>query len=197
MRYKEGLTPRSFLAIIYGAFILQPIIIFTLLYAGASIIGAVLLVFTEIARLYGSRLTKQEVFIAFYGLGAAASGGVFISLLFKGYLRTSSITRAFGIADKLPVWVAPPSSSEVYFIRMLFHPDWLPALSIFLLGMLFFIIADLGIGMLVAQMYVEVEKLPFPLAQVSAQAIITLTERPAERLRISIILIYQATALDH
>ena len=188
MRYKEGLTPRSFLAIIYGAFILQPIIIFTLLYAGASIIGAVqylvILVFTEIARLYGSRLTKQEVFIAFYGLGAAASGGVFISLLFKGYLRTSSITRAFGIADKLPVWVAPPSSSEVYFIRTLFHPDWLPALSILLLGMLLFIIADLGIGMLVAQMYVEVEKLPFPLAQVSAQAIITLTERPAERLRI-------------
>jgi len=187
MAYKEGLTPRSFLAIVYGAFILQPIIIFTLLYAGASIIGAVqylvILVFTEIARLYGSRLSKQEVFIAFYGLGAAASGGIFISLLFKGYLRTSSITRAFGIAERLPIWVAPPATSQVYFIRTLFHPDWLPAVSILLLGMLFFIIADLGIGMLVAQMYVEVEKLPFPLAQVNAQAIITLTERPPERLR--------------
>jgi len=186
--YEEGLTKRSFLAILYSALILQPIIIFTSLYAGTTIAGAiqylVILVFAEIARLYGSRLTKQEVFVAFFGSGiAATAGSIFISLLFKGYLRTGTLTKAFGIAKRLPIWVAPPEDSPTYLIRTLLHIDWLPAISTLLVGMLLFLIADLGAGLLAAQMYVEVERLPFPLAQVSAQAISTLAERPVDRIR--------------
>jgi hypothetical protein len=185
---KEGFTRRSVLAILYGAIIMQPAVLFLQLYSGVNIGGAaqylMALLFTQLGSLLGWELTKQEVAVIFYSVGTAAGLTYFTWPIYQAYLRTGPITKAFGIADALPWFVAPPANSPAIILRNMLHPDWYPLIGTLGLGFMLGLIADMALGLIAAQLFVETEELPFPISQVEAQTIISLTEKRAEDMRI-------------
>ena len=63
-RYAPGLTWRSFLAILYGIFILMPALIFLNCATGQTVsVWILVLLWVELARLFGGKLSRQELFI--------------------------------------------------------------------------------------------------------------------------------------
>ena len=187
-KWKEGFTYRVVFAAIYAAIVLQPIILFSQLYSGVALVGAAtyltLVLFDQIGRLSGKPLSKQELFTLQIAAETAAGDIIFLQLLWFAFLKTGSVSKAFGIADKLPLWIAPPETSSVYLYRTILHSDWLMPIALLVLSYVFYKICNVSLGLIAAHLYVEVERLPFPLAQVSAEVIVTLAERESERVRV-------------
>ena len=190
IEWKEGFSFRVILATIYAAIVLQPIILFSQLYSGAALAGAAvslsLVLFDQIGRMYGKPLTKQELFTLMVAAQTAAADIIYINLLWFSYLRISPITRSFGIASLIPVWIAPPVSSPVYLYRTIIHQDWLIPILVLIVAYSLYKLCNISLGLIAAYMYVEVEKLPFPMAQVNAEVITTLASREGNRMRIFI-----------
>jgi len=188
---EEGLTINSILAIIYAAVVLQPAAIYLTMTAGVTI-GAgyvAVLLFVELARLLGRPLRRAEVFIIYAMSGMAAMSNYFMAMPWNAYIRTSPISRSFYIegktvAELVPVWMAPPAGSEAITKRLIFHPDWIPNLLVWPITSFIIIpIMDIMLGFLAAQLYIEVEKLPFPMQQVDAAVVETLSIREPRRMR--------------
>lgn len=193
-RWTFGFTWRSALALVFSSLALLPVSLYLNLISGASIAGAAIyitvILFVEMSSILGSQLTKQEIFIIFMMAGTTAGSPVFISWVYRQYYVTSFITQTFmdpfthkPIPDIIPAWWAPLPSSLAYNFRSFIHPDWmLPmVLSLVQFGALW-IIQEIALTMICAQIFLEYEKLPFPWADVNNQLITTLTERPKDRM---------------
>jgi hypothetical protein len=188
---EEGLTINSIVAIIYAAVVLQPAAIYLTMTAGITI-GAgyvAVLLFVELARIFGRPLRRAEVFIIYAMSGMAAMLNYFMAMPWNAYIRTSPISRSFYIGEKtvaelVPVWMAPPAGSPAITKRMIFHPDWVPNLLVWPITSFIIVpIMDIMLGFLAAQLYIEVEKLPFPMQQVDAMVVETLSVREPRRMR--------------
>jgi hypothetical protein len=146
------------------------------------------LLFTYISRFLGADLTKQEVYALYYALFFS---GVFFnaySVVYRAYLRVSEVTNSFliggvPVARLLPTWFAPPAGSPAFKLRTLFHPDMALPLLVPLMISVLGLMAELSMVMLTSFLFVEVESLPYPLAQVDAAFITMIADRPAEWLR--------------
>jgi len=193
---KPGLTYRSALALVFASLVIMPVQLYLILVSGANIASAAVyitvILFTELSFLGGSPLTKQEIFIVYTLAGLAASNPVFIAFVQRKYLVTSPFSWSFidpftrkPLPEVIPWWYVPPYNAPSTAIRSFFHPDWVipMVLSTFQFGVLY-IIEEIALTMMLAQYAIEVENLPFPLAQVNSQMIITLTERPKEKMSI-------------
>mgnify|MGYP000624973992 CR=1 FL=1 len=190
---KPGLTWRSIMAILFSSVALLPVNLYLQLVSGTTIVAAAVyitaILFTEIATLMGSPLTKQEVYIIFTMAGIAATP-VFINSVFRAYFTRSFIAWSFRdpftgkpLPELIPRWYAPPYWSPVHKLRTFLHPDWIYPIIVFNIQYgLLAIIAELALTMITSIMYIEVESLPFPFAEVNAQLINTLTERQRERM---------------
>ena len=191
IEWREGFTHRVIFGAIYAALVLQPVILFSQLYSGAALTGAAvyltLVLFDQIGRMSGKPLSMQELFTLQIAAGTAASDIIYLQLLWMSYLRTGSISISFGIADKIPTWIVPKANSMALIQRTLFHSDWMMPIAILIIAYVLYKMCNISLGLISAHLYVEVEKLPFPLAQVSAQVIVTLAEREAERFKYFII----------
>ncbi|MEM2514459.1 MAG: hypothetical protein QXT06_02115 [Candidatus Bathyarchaeia archaeon] len=185
-RFEKGLTLRTSLAIFFASFLFMPISIYLQLTAGAAIgsiaVFATVILFSEISLAVGSPLKKQELFIIFQMCGIAATTTYMVELIYRGYMVTSPLSQSFRIMGRsmpemIPSWWAPPSSSESYIIRTLFHLDWLiPSLLTVVFG-IFTILTEFAILTITSLLYIEVEKLPFPMASLTADMVTTLAER--------------------
>jgi len=183
--FKSGLTWRSYMAILYAILVFTPAQIYLNLATGTQIVGIswfTLLFITEIVRLSGRPLTKQEALIVYcfstMPIGAA------LNLVYKEWFRTSSITHMFGNAEKVPWWYSPPLETGVWTQRTFFHPSWivpilLPLCAFFISGL-----ASYALGILAKEIFIEVENLPFPMQQMTASTILTLTMREEKRIRV-------------
>ncbi|MEM3478572.1 MAG: hypothetical protein QXV74_00830 [Candidatus Bathyarchaeia archaeon] len=184
---KEGFTSRSMLAILYGAIIMQPAVLYLQLYSGVNIASAtqylIILLLTQIGVLLGWPLSRQEIAILFSASGIASGLVYFLWPIQYAYLRTSPVTKAFGIADKLPWFVAPPENSPAIFQRLMFHSDWFPIMGTLGIGFALGLIADMARGVMATQLCGEGEELPFPISNVEAQSIIALAERRPDRMK--------------
>ncbi|MEM2642512.1 MAG: hypothetical protein QXU42_08070, partial [Thermoproteota archaeon] len=140
------------------------------------------ILFTALARIYGGRLTKQELYIIYATVGSIATSVPFYYwLVFRSFFVTNPLSlefKLFGtpLRELVPVWLSPPVSSPVHQLRTLMHPDWLPALVIQLTFGILGMIAEISLGMLFSYLYIEEEPLPFPIAEVGTAMINTLHE---------------------
>ncbi|HYF47761.1 MAG TPA: OPT/YSL family transporter [Planctomycetota bacterium] len=189
---EEGLTPRTFWVIFYGAFILMPANIYLLLVAGTSLSGAVayvaLILWVEMARLGRKPLTAAEAFIVYSISGMAAGQLLFYNYaVHPAYFRVSEIAHTFkdanGVpfADLAPSWWAPPA--EVAIQRTFLHSAWVAPIAVSMAVWVFHIVADLSLGIIGREMFIKVEKLDFPFARPTATACKTLTENKEETRR--------------
>ncbi|MEM2129262.1 MAG: OPT/YSL family transporter [Candidatus Bathyarchaeia archaeon] len=193
---KEGLTWRSILALIFASVFILPISIYMNYVAGVGIGGSavyiVTLLFTELSNMFGARLSKQEVFIIFMVVGTAAIIDPFSNYVYRGYFLTSPLGRLFidpltksPLPDIMPTWWAPSATSSVWISRTFISPEWIFPITLNLIhGFAFAFSQQIAMAFICAHLYIEEEKLAFPLAPISSEMIIALTEREEEKLRV-------------
>lgn len=195
-RTESGLTSRTWPVILYGAFILMPANIYLMLVAGQSLLGPIsfiaLILWVEAARLSRKPLTTAEAFIV-YSVSAVAAGQMLFYLyaIHPAYFRISEISNSalFSFRDPetgalktfgeaAPLWWAPPK--EVVLQRSFLHKEWIVPLLVGAVSWLFHMLADLSMGVLGRELFVKVEKLPFPFAHPPAEACKALTRDAPE-----------------
>ncbi len=170
--YKEGLTLKALMAMIFSSVIMMPALLWVYLATGVGIgpiaaAYATMLIFGELGKLLMSPLNEHELATIRWGASMAASytGG----FLFSIYMRKSPITHQYGIADKIPVWVVPPETSEALINRIIWHPDWLLPIGIGYLTFFISLVGTIGISYITRELFIEVEKLPFPTGALAAE----------------------------
>jgi len=205
VKYEEGLTSRSFLALAYSSLVLMPAVMFGYLVANVSLVGylgvgqipilgyAVAYLFRELARLSGTRLTKQEVFVIYSASITAAGEIFFFTVMHNAYYRSlSPLTWSFfapgsniPLPLEIPDWFAPPPYSSAILSRSFLHSGWIMPVLTFSVGTwLMTKVIALATGTFTYQLYVVEEKLPFPIQKVGAESILTLSEREPSKMNI-------------
>lgn len=185
----EGLTKRTSLVILYGAFILMPANIYLMLVAGQNLATPItfiaLILWVELAKLTRRPLSTAEAFIVF-SVSAMAAGQMlfYIYALYPAYFRISEVTNALTMTDAAgniktyaemaPTWYAPPKADVLR--RTFLQRSWIVPIAIGLLLWVCTNAANISMGVLGRELFVKAEKLPFPFARPAADACIALTQ---------------------
>ncbi len=176
--YISGLTWRSLLVVIYGIVVLLPAAIWYQLYTGGNLSSGIqytlLLLAVELSFLAGKPLTRQESFIIWMLGHQIAFEVIGIQWIYNAWFRASPYS--FGL--DVPDWWAPPPETNVLITRTFFSPYFVAPILVALLTGVLWKLADMSMAFISKSIFIEAENLPFPTAQVAADAIITLTERP-------------------
>jgi len=188
-----GLTIVSVSAVLFGLVVIVPAII----YLGWAVgplggterfipVFVTILLFTEAGRLVKRYVTSQEAYIIYFMLQAIAlwfvGGGLFGDFLIRYYYRSAPYTILYGIAERLPTWYVPELGSYGPLHRTFLSPDWVIPIMISLAVNICVLMIDYGVSFITNMLYIEIEKLPFPVAPIDYQAISTLTERTPEKI---------------
>ena len=191
IKFKSGLTWRSILACLYMLFVFTPALIYLqLVTVGVSIGGAIqvctLLLFVEICRLSGKPLSRQEgALIYILAIMAGWMTTQWIDLIYREFFVLSPLLTRFGLkSTDIPTWWAPPPETGVWELRTFFHPAWSTPILILFASLIISEAGALFFGLFGREMFIEIERLPFPIQHIDAEAIITLTERHEDRLHI-------------
>ncbi len=184
--FREGFSWRTVLGALFVGFVMMPGSIYLGLVVGQSMGPAAewttIILFTEVARRSFQVLSRQEIYVLYYMAGGLTStvggvlqlsGGVFASLIWREFLRE---TAPAGLGDQVPNWVAPPPDSWAVRHRTFLHPDWYPAIALAVATYVLSRLAWFTFGYLLFRLVSDGEKLPFPLAPVTAQGATALAE---------------------
>ena len=193
---ENGLTSRTWPVILYGAFILMPANIYLMLVAGQSLLGPIsfiaLILWVEAARLSRKPLSTAEAFIV-YSVSAVAAGQMlfYMYAIYPAYFRVSEISNSalFSFKDPVtgviksfgeaaPTWWAPPR--DIVMQRSFLHKAWIVPLLVGAASWFCHMLADLSMGVLGRELFIKVEKLPFPYAHPPAEACKALTRNDPE-----------------
>jgi len=133
--FEEGFGWKAIIGGLFVGFLMVPGGMFLgLMVGGVGYAQAVewvtIIFFTEIARRCRTSLTKQETYVLFScasGVLMMSIGSYFQNFIWNQYLMQSPFAFKFGIAHRVPIWVAPPPGSEAFSARSLLHfvmPFW-------------------------------------------------------------------------
>ncbi|MGF1655491.1 MAG: peptide transporter [Verrucomicrobiales bacterium] len=178
--FEDGFNWLSLMGALFIAFVMIPGSIYMGLLAGEQNIGpaaqwVTVILFLEVARRAQRNLKKPEIFTLFFMAGAAMQLP-FSGLIWHQYYMQSDAALAYGIAEHLPDWFAPPADSESYALRTFFHPDWLPVIFLVIFSTFFGQLSNLVLGYGLFRLTSDIEKLPFPMAPIGAQGMTALAE---------------------
>ena len=182
---ESGLTSRSLLAIIYGSLILQPIMLWLYMLTGqtAGFVSYIIaLLSSEICIMQGKPLTKQESFIILSC--SSIFIGTFISIIYQVYFTSMPLVTTYRLRDLIPEWYAPKNAEFLLTIRSFFRAELMTPIAVAVVSLFLGYFADLGLALFCRELYVKQQKLPFPLAEVSAQAALVFSERDPTRTNI-------------
>lgn len=175
--FDDGFTLSAFFGAIFIALVMIPGAIYMQLIAGVGIGAAAqwvtVILFIELAKRANATLKKAEIFILFYMAGAVISSGS-IDLLFRQFLVRSEAATSFGLLDQFPEWYAPRNIGELH--STFFQAAWIPALLLLMFQGILGRIDTTVLGYGLFRMTSDVEKLPFPMAPMQAQGMMTLAE---------------------
>jgi len=190
---KKGYTFRSFLAIFVAASLLLPVSIYIQLTSGAILASAITyitaILFTEISRLMDKPLTKQEIFIIYQAAAPVLLGAPFLEFVYRFYFFTSPISKSFydpysgkPLSEVIPEWWVPRLPATA--VRSFLNSKWIIPVSLYLVQIFLWLIQEVALAYIMAYIFIEEEKLPYPFAEFPAQMCITLAEREEDRMRI-------------
>jgi len=193
IEFKRGLTWRTITAIFVASLLFLPLSIYLNLVAGSTLAAAavyvIVILFSELTRTFGEELSRQELFIL-YSITGYAAGFIppFYWLIYRSFFIKQPIVSVFQIEGKpllelIPWWLAPPLSSPAHSLRTLFHFDWIAPIILFASMSMISFFSDLMLALSLSVIYIELEPLPFPYAQIDSSLIITLSERKPEQTR--------------
>jgi len=160
---------------------------------GAATTAAVviIIVFSEITRYFGKSLTKQELFIMFAVISfVTAMVPPFYWLIWRAWYARHPVFQQVFLLDKpiselIPSWFVPKDLHALES-RTFFQTEWVLPLAINSLMVILTFLQSISLALLFGYVFVEVEKLEFPMGQVQASLILTLSERQEQQLRVFI-----------
>jgi hypothetical protein len=182
--FEEGFDWKTIVGAIFIGFLMMPGSMYLQLVIGTGIGPAArwvtIILFAELAKRSYSDLKQQEIFLLYYMAGAALHTP-FQGLLWNQYLVQSDAARMLGVADLIPLWVAPPLESSALIERSFFHRDWLIPILLLIGTQIITRVDQFGLGYALYRITSDVEKLPFPMAPVAALGTMALAESTEER----------------
>lgn len=191
--FEDGFSWTTIAGILFCGLIMLPGSIYLGLMTGGTIGSAAtwvtVILFSEMSRRAMKTMSKGNLIVLLYAAGvmmatnAILPGGPAGGLVYRAYFVTSDIVRDMGMRDYLPTWWVPKADSPAITERNLFHKDWLIPTLLLIMGSVYALISKYTIGYFFFRLCSDVERLPFPLAPVSAQGSLALadsTKKPEE-----------------
>ncbi|HSV14206.1 MAG TPA: hypothetical protein VLI90_08095, partial [Tepidisphaeraceae bacterium] len=179
-RWEGGFDVKSIVGGLFVGMIMTPASMYMQLVVGSEIGTAAqwvtIILFMEVARRAFTVLTRPEIFVLYYMAGAClVNTGPGKGLLWQQFMVQSESFRQFGLADKIPAWIAP-SSPDVLGLRSFFNPGWYAPIGLIILGHILARVDNFGLGYVLYRLTSDVEKLPYPMAPVGAQGVTALAD---------------------
>ena len=188
-RAESGFGAKTIIGAIFLGLFMLPGSMYMQLFMGAGLGPAArwvtVILFAEVARRSLKSLKQQEVFILFYMTGITMATP-FQGLLWRQYLVQSDVATGMGITTGelgIPTWYAPSAEQIREAGNTFFSRIWLVPIVLFIFQMIMARVNGFGIGYALYRLTAHGEKLPFPIAPVSAQGVLALTEDKETRAR--------------
>jgi hypothetical protein len=184
--FEEGFTSRVVLGTLFVGFIMLPGAIYLGLLVGQSLGSAAewttIILFVEAARRSFTVLKRQEIYLIYYIAGSltalagglALSGGPFAWPIWNVYFRQSSAAQSF--AQQIPAWVVPSAESGALNTRSFLQAAWIAPIAVLVVGQVLSRLNWFSASYLLFRATSDAERLPFPMAPVSAQGATALAE---------------------
>lgn len=181
--FKNGFTWTTIAGAFFCGLLMMPGTIYLSLITGSAITASwvTLIIFNEISRRAMKTLSTQELVVLLYVANIMSVGGLFVGgpfgqIIFRQFFVTSDAVRDAGLLGKFPTWWSPGPTSAALLDRNLFHPDWLIPILLLIVVMIIGRVSNYTLGYFFFRLTSDVEKLPFPMAPVSAQGTMALAE---------------------
>jgi len=178
---KSGLTFVSMMAVLYAIVVFIPAVGYldlTVAGAGLPISWFVLILWVELGRIFGRRISKQEATMVYALSGMSVV--VPTMLIYRVFFRDSPVVTFFGIAEEIPSWWVPSAQTGIGTLRTIFHPAWIAPIFLHVIDWAFWAMAFWAMALLGRKLFMEIEQLPFPIEQMNATAIVTISETRRE-----------------
>jgi len=176
---RKSVTLLSFGALLYSILVFIPATMFLQLVVGPGVglpaAWFIMVLFTQYSKLSVKKISIQEAAIIFALTGTTIFAAP-INMIFRAYYRNSEIIELFGLKGRIPDWYAPDPSTGVFEARTFFHPAWMIPIGLEVTQALVFAIAGYCLALFAQQLYIEEEKLPFPIQSFQVAGIRALVE---------------------
>lgn len=177
-KWEQGFGLKAMFGGLFVGLIMTPASMYMDLVVGGHAMGSAaqwvtIILFIEVARRSFTTLSRPEIYVLYYMAGASLVSGS--GLIWNQFLVQSDSFRQFGLADKIPEWVAP-RNLDILGQRTFFHRAWLAPIGLLVLGQLLSRVDSFCMGYVMYRLTSDVEKLPFPMAPVAAQGITALAD---------------------
>lgn len=189
--FKDGFGWTTVFGIFFCGLVMMPGGIYLGLMTGAGIGSAAswvtVILFMEIARRALKPLSRQNLVILLHAATVMMTGnllfpgGPFGQLVYRAYLVGSQAVRDSGMWGAFPSWFAPAPDSPAVVGRELLHVDWAVPIGIVTFMAVIALLQRYTLGYFFFRLTSDVERLPFPLAPVSALGATALSELEDER----------------
>jgi hypothetical protein len=176
--FKDGFGWTTVVGIFFCGLVMMPGGIYLGLMTGTGIGSAAswvtVILFMEIARRAMRPLSKQNLVVLLHAATVMMvgnllfPGGPFGQLVYRAYLVGSEAARDSGMLGAFPAWFAPAPDSKAIVERSLLSSEWLVPGAILLFMVVVSLIQRYTLGYAFFRLTSDVERLPFPLAPVSA-----------------------------
>ncbi|RLE65804.1 MAG: hypothetical protein DRJ47_04005 [Thermoprotei archaeon] len=189
--YSKGLTWRSFIALLFAVILLEPAVIYYYFVSGETMplsVWIIVLLWVEIASLFGVGMTQQEIFImmTFEWVGLWSSTWFFVDLLKRFYFANSEIARLLEVTGVVPDFFAPVGvdALRIGYVRTFLDRAWILPVALLVLVTALEVVANISLGLFAYNLYGVVYKLEFPWASAQATIIETISEKKPREIRI-------------
>jgi hypothetical protein len=177
-QFKDGFGWTTVLGIFFCGLVMMPGGIYLGLMTGAGIGSAAswvtVILFMEIARRAMKPLSKQNLVLLLHAATVMMAsnllfpGGPFGQLVYRAYLVGSEAVRDSGMLGAFPSWFSPAPDSPAILQRSLWHVDFIAPIGIVAFMSVISLLQRYTLGYFFFRLTSDVERLPFPLAPVSA-----------------------------
>lgn len=149
--------------------------------AGSGVFGGAaawvtVILFGEVARRALKSMSKGNLVVLLHAAGIMALGGPFGQIIYRAYFVGSEAVRDSGMSEAFPTWWCPLPGSEAILERTLFHPQFAIPILLVIFGVVCGLVNKYTVGYFLFRVTSDVENLPFPMAPVSAQGVLAMTE---------------------
>ncbi|NUL82241.1 MAG: peptide transporter [Armatimonadetes bacterium] len=186
-QFEDGFTLRTFVGLLFIAFVMLPGGIYLGLVAGMGIAAAAewvtIVLFAEVMRRSYQPLKRQEIYVLFYMAAALTAavladrglaGGPLAYKIWDQFFAQSA--PAAPIVEEIPRWAIPHPTSDAITQRNLLHGDWWLPIALLAVMEVLGRASWMSLGYLMFRMTSDVERLPFPMAPVAASGALALAE---------------------
>lgn len=184
--YKDGFGWSTVIGIFFCGLLMMPGSIYLGLMTGGNMSAAAtwvtVILFSQVAKRAMQPMDKQQLVVLLHAARVmmigylGMPGGPLGTLVWRAFFVNSNAVREQGISGSFPTWWAPAPDSPAILERTLFHVDWLIPAGLILFALMVSLISKYTLGYFFFRLTSDVEGLPFPMAPISAQGALAMTE---------------------